>query len=340
MSDDVLRQTLDDHERRRHAGVPILTLLAGPPILGARAWTAWAGAHGRRVVRGVPDDPLASWIAGAVKLIHDDLAGRTAHEIEVVLGADVAEACRAGSDRERSARRLIEHLGPRAPTLLVEGPLTPTGPTLARILEAHPTLSVALVGPTTHAEVAAVAGRARVLLEEGFVETALGADAVARRLAAAGMPAQPALEVAERLAAGGIDEQAVALFVEAATAGGDRARSAAERFLFDRLEARRETAGLFSRNVRVACGFGQGGAEVDLLCEHHWVAVEIDGYHHFRDPDAYRRDRRKDLELQKSGYLVVRILADDVVARLETVLETITAALEFAAARSGRGARP
>jgi hypothetical protein len=36
----------------------------------------------------------------------------------------------------------------------------------------------------------------------------------------------------------------------------------------------------------------------------------------------------------------VRILADDVVARLETVLETITAALEFAAARSGRGARP
>ena len=29
------------------------------------------------------------------------------------------------------------------------------------------------------------------------------------------------------------------------------------------------------------------------------LAVEIDGYYHFQDPDAYRRDRRKDLELQK-----------------------------------------
>ena len=43
----------------------------------------------------------------------------------------------------------------------------------------------------------------------------------------------------------------------------------------------------------------------------------------------YRRDRRKDLELQKHGYLVVRVLADDVVERLEEVMDTILAAVAF-----------
>ena len=53
--------------------------------------------------------------------------------------------------------------------------------------------------------------------------------------------------------------------------------------------------------------------EVDLAALELALAVEIDGYYHFRDADAYRRDRRKDFELQKRGFLVVRVLADDVV---------------------------
>jgi very-short-patch-repair endonuclease len=124
------------------------------------------------------------------------------------------------------------------------------------------------------------------------------------------------------------------LFVDAARAadsastGGpdavDRARSAAERFLFERLESLPETAGLFRLNARP--GFRSGSVhalEVDLLAESLRLAVEVDGYYHFRDADAYRRDRRKDLELQRRGYLVVRVLADDVVRRLEEILETI-----------------
>ena len=57
------------------------------------------------------------------------------------------------------------------------------------------------------------------------------------------------------------------------------------------------------------------------------LAVEIDGYYHFQNADAYRRDRRKDFELQKQGFLVVRVLADDVVRRLEDVLDQILAAV-------------
>jgi len=70
-----------------------------------------------------------------------------------------------------------------------------------------------------------------------------------------------------------------------------------------------------------------------LLDLSDWVflafIVEIDGYYHFRDPCSYRRDRRKDFELQQHGYLVVRVLAEDIVCRLEQVLDTILAAVVF-----------
>lgn len=45
------------------------------------------------------------------------------------------------------------------------------------------------------------------------------------------------------------------------------------------------------------------------------------------DPDAYRRDRRKDFLLQESVYLVLRFLAEDVGKGLDNVLDTIAHAL-------------
>ena len=41
------------------------------------------------------------------------------------------------------------------------------------------------------------------------------------------------------------------------------------------------------------------------------------------DPEAYRRDRRKDLMLQEHGYCVIRFLAEDVGKYLDHVLDTI-----------------
>lgn len=115
----------------------------------------------------------------------------------------------------------------------------------------------------------------------------------------------------------------------------DPARSAAERFLYERLQAHPATAGLFQLNADPGLRFGADRPmEVDLLAASLRLAVEIDGYHHFHDPEAYRRDRRKDLLLQTGGFLVVRVLADDVVARLEDVLATIVAAV---ASRRGPG---
>jgi hypothetical protein len=115
----------------------------------------------------------------------------------------------------------------------------------------------------------------------------------------------------------------------------DPARSAAERFLFERLESSSETAGLFELNGTLDFRFGPTRwIEVDLVARSLKLAVEVDGYHHFQDPEAYRRDRRKDLELQKHGYLVVRVLADDVVERFEDVKNTILATVAFRRAAS------
>jgi very-short-patch-repair endonuclease len=81
-------------------------------------------------------------------------------------------------------------------------------------------------------------------------------------------------------------------------------------------------------NADLAIGFdGRGAMEVDMLCEKARLVIELDGDQHLADPDAYRRDRRKDALLQAHGYFVLRFLAQDVATRLDDVLDTILRAL-------------
>jgi very-short-patch-repair endonuclease len=91
-----------------------------------------------------------------------------------------------------------------------------------------------------------------------------------------------------------------------------KARSSAEERLFEELERTPSTAGRFELNGLLSVAFGECSAEVDLLSRQDEVAIEVDGYHHFQDPVAYRRDRRKDLLLQAHGYAVLRFLAEDI----------------------------
>jgi very-short-patch-repair endonuclease len=115
--------------------------------------------------------------------------------------------------------------------------------------------------------------------------------------------------------------------------GNDPARSRAERYLFERLQTHPETAQQFEINGVLAIGGYDRPLEVDLLARGVRVAVEIDGYFHFQDLEAYRRDRRKDILLQRAGYFVVRCLADDVMSRLEEIIDTILTAVRLRRAR-------
>lgn len=110
-------------------------------------------------------------------------------------------------------------------------------------------------------------------------------------------------------------------FAEHTESAQDAARSMAERFLFDVLQATPATTGLFELNGRVEVAGGWW--EIDLLARSLRFAIELDGYYHFQGPDDYRRDRRKDFELQRAGYLVRRWLSEDVVTELESILADI-----------------
>jgi hypothetical protein len=103
----------------------------------------------------------------------------------------------------------------------------------------------------------------------------------------------------------------------------DDARSENERFLFVQLESRPQTAGIFVLNPKQEYKFGSKRLEIDLFSESYSIAIELDGFHHFQDLEAYRRDRRKDVVLQKLGIFVLRFLSDDVVSSLEQILITI-----------------
>jgi very-short-patch-repair endonuclease len=133
-----------------------------------------------------------------------------------------------------------------------------------------------------------------------------------------------------RLVRDGVDKPLATLFVNTVRSltpdneGADRARSATEAFLYRRLETLPETAGKFRLNAELPIAFdGRGVMEVDLLNADLHAAIELDGAQHLSDPEAYRRDRRKDLLLQQNGYVVLRFLAEDVGTQLDDVLDTI-----------------
>ncbi|MFV1968348.1 MAG: DEAD/DEAH box helicase family protein, partial [Pirellulaceae bacterium] len=137
-----------------------------------------------------------------------------------------------------------------------------------------------------------------------------------------------------RLVRDGIDTPLASRFAHAAkkvtpdSEGVERARSASEAFLYRRLETLPETAGLFELNVELPIPFdGQGKMEVDLFYSDGRIAIELDGSQHLDNPDAYRRDRRKDLLLQENGYFVLRFLAEDVGRNLDLLLDTILRSL-------------
>ncbi len=176
--------------------------------------------------------------------------------------------------------------------------------------------------------------RMRAMVREGRVELTSDQDEMEARTS---LHSERGGEARALLAQWGAGEDVVASFECAVSAsqgvsdveGEERARSAAEAFLFRLLGMLPETAGRFELNGLVELPGEARQREIDLLDRERQVAIEVDGYYHFQDPEAYRRDRRKDFALQRGGFLVLRFLADDVVVQLETVLATIREALPF-----------
>lgn len=138
-----------------------------------------------------------------------------------------------------------------------------------------------------------------------------------------------------RLVRDGVDTSLASLFVHVShpvtpdAEGIERARSASEAFLYQRLETLNETAGRFKLNAKLPIPFdGWGQMEVDLLWAEGRVAIELDGTQHLATAEAYRRDRRKDVLLQENGYLVLRFLVEDLGKHLDAILDTVLRAMQ------------
>jgi very-short-patch-repair endonuclease len=106
------------------------------------------------------------------------------------------------------------------------------------------------------------------------------------------------------------------------------ARSRAELALFRALEEATQTRGAFHLNARQPWLFGDREVEIDLYAPRWRLAIELDGYYHFREPDNFRRDRRKDLEYQLHDIVVFRVLAEDVEEDVSNTVSRIVRLIE------------
>ncbi|MEO2091683.1 MAG: DUF559 domain-containing protein [Gemmataceae bacterium] len=231
--------------------------------------------------------------------------------------------------------------GPQWPTLLVARDRPGADPNwLAAavraaepLVAAVPRLAVGVVA--SEAEYVALTDRPdgtrhQTLAREGYVPvTGVTAEQLTERLATAGLPPPPA-DTVRQLTGDGLSDEAAAAFVAAAravAAADDSAKSAAERFLFEQLNAHPPTAGLFRLNVELPFRHGNRPGEGDLVADRLKVVVEVDGRYWHLTADQYRRDRRKDWLYQTHGYLVLRFLAEDVTTRLPEIIATVTDAV-------------
>jgi hypothetical protein len=271
--------------------------------------------------------------------VDDDLLGTVAN---LAVDPDSCNPVTALCDLGHRIIPVILRLVPSAllPTVLfVAGSredFSAVAPVAVRWATSAPAVPIAIVLPAGVWDdflTAAPESRAKALLREGELAVpGIGPATVERTLSEAGAAGSAVTALAGVGPDAALLESAVGVVRATAAppatrADDDRARSAAERFLFAFLESLPETAGRFELNAPLDFPFGPRPAEVDLLCRSPRIAVELDGYFHFLDSDGYRRDRTKDWELQRRGYLVVRFLAEDVFPRLEMIRDRILDAL-------------
>jgi hypothetical protein len=103
--------------------------------------------------------------------------------------------------------------------------------------------------------------------------------------------------------------------------------SRAARILHEALARDARTAGRFALDVEVPSRAGGPMIEVGLVARSARLAIEIDSWYHFRDPQGYQAARITDLRLQRAGYFVLRFLAEDVGERLARIVDEIAVAL-------------
>jgi very-short-patch-repair endonuclease len=262
---------------------------------------------------------------------------------------DVPETWTSFSMQIELVPELVAWLGAAAPTLFVvsdpENEAMDRAAWVGALAEAVPALPICLaVAPDAFSKFRSLApeNHAKALLTECAIvsldaTSPDSAEQPRRRESGFQTDVEPVLRSAAEL---GADEETLEEVVKierelalAAQGGGHRqretARSEAERLFLRMLELCPQTAGLFRLNGKVEIeGWATPQMEIDLLCDSLRIAVELDGFYHFVDKQRYKLDRKKDFLLQRSGFLVIRLHADDILSNLRENLDTLIAAIK------------
>jgi len=107
----------------------------------------------------------------------------------------------------------------------------------------------------------------------------------------------------------------------------DPARRRAAQALHSALSRDPRTAGMFQPAVRVPTYDRDHTVIVDLIARDALLAVEIDDWYLSRDPQAYARNRAKDIWLERAQFFVMRFLIEDIDERIGQTVDEIAIAL-------------
>jgi caspase domain-containing protein/uncharacterized protein DUF559 len=326
---------LDRHVMLRNRGGNVLSMVTSDPTTALLGWGTWAAGHGWLTLltegNGL-DAAVADLLAQTPWLRMLPAARERLARIARIDPQDVDAALDARSCTDRDA--WIDDVSGRDPHARVSGWL------LSALREPWAHVPDLTTAPVQGAELLSIVGDLAapltVLLHhpeptapwlEQAIRTAAELIAYVPRLAVA--VAAPD-ELVRRVLRDHADSTVMSLARQgvvplaprpARPASQPRARP--EELLHQALARNPSTASLFTPNVAVPIHDRERAVEVDLVARDALFAVEIDDWYHVRDPQSYRRDRIKDVWLQRAGFFVTRFLAEDVEDRLERVVEEI-----------------
>ncbi|MGH9886527.1 MAG: caspase family protein, partial [bacterium] len=311
--DPPLAAALDRQGEERRRGALVLTIVAGEAMAAQTSWGTWAAGHGYLT--------LTTQTVGLNEAVADLLAQTPwlrcvpAARVRLAEAARIdAQAVDASLDARgiRDQQRWIESVASLDPHAQVGGWILSS---IRRPSASTPDLTTA---PVKAADLLAIAcdlsSPTAVLLfhptpDEQWLERAIvtAAELIpylpAHSVAVTAPEALVSKVLGERRrgAAFTMARQGLVKVKRDACRIPGRARSSTMRVLFDALARDPRTCGRFELDGRVVTDDGPT-IHVALVAHQARIAVELDAWYQFHDPEGYRRDRQQDTRLQRAGY--------------------------------------
>jgi very-short-patch-repair endonuclease len=325
---------LDRHQAERRRGHRVLTLVKADPMTGATAWANWAASRGQLTL--VTD---ATGISAATSNLLEQMPwlrmlrsarARLAATAKLDINAvDEALDRRSPRDREAWIDEVAGHdMHARVSGWLLSIIREPWGrepdPSTAPIQGSD--LLIALCGLTApisllfhHAEPTASWLERAIQTAAEFVEIlphcAIGINAPS--------------ELGTSVLRGRTDVSAFAMAQRGEVPLAARTHRVMDtalgrivQELHSALSRDLRTSGLFEPSVSVPT-HDRDRVPVDLIARDALLAIEIDDWYQFHDPNAYTRDRAKDVWLSRAHFFVMRFLIEDVEDRLDQTIDEI-----------------